>query len=84
MKPKRQDRRARESATFDRALGSRIKERRTELGIEQRALAETIDVSPAVMSRYESGEVALSAATLAAIAAALKCETGALVDGVQG
>lgn len=69
------------------ALGRRLSEVRRSAGYTQRELAELIDCSHQTISRYESGEIQISALTLHIIAQRLGITLddffNALVDGEQ-
>ena len=63
-----------------RDLGRRVAEARTQRGYTQEQLAEAIDIQPVTMSRWETGDRALSITTLANIADALGVGLGDLLD----
>ena len=70
-----------------RALGRRLSDVRRTAGYTQRELAELIDCSHQTISRYESGEIQISALTLHIIAQRLGITLDSffntLVDGRQ-
>lgn len=49
-------------------IGNKIKKRRIELGISQKELAKRTNISPAIMSQHENGDVAISLSKLIEIA----------------
>lgn len=65
---------------YDRRVGNRIRVRREGLNITQSALGALMGGS---ISRYESGEVSCPVFKLAVIAKALKCDTCALLKGIE-
>lgn len=74
------NKRSAEAIAFDQAVGERIKTRRTKLGIPQKSL---VSMTGGSVSRYESGEVSCPIYKLALIAKALKCDTCALLKGIE-
>ncbi|WP_372423738.1 helix-turn-helix domain-containing protein [Salinarimonas chemoclinalis] len=58
---------------IDREIGRRIKQRRTELGLNQQSLAQQIGVSYQQVQKYENGTDRVGASRLYAIANALHC-----------
>lgn len=73
---------AEEAAVFegqdvDRAIGRRVRLRRQQLGVSQKALAAQLGVSFQQVQKYERGTNRVSASTLVRIAAALDCSPGA-------
>lgn len=63
-----------------RAIGQRVADIRKSRGWTQEALSEAVAVEPVTLSRYETGDRALSMSTLAAISAALGVPLGDLLD----
>ena len=62
-------------------IGTRIKARRKELGISAEALAEKVNVSPATIYRYESGDIrSVKLSVLRPIARALGLDLYALLE----
>ena len=61
-------------------IGQRVAQARRDRGWTQEQLAETVGVEPVTMSRWETGDRALSLSTLAAIASALEVPLGDLLD----
>ncbi len=61
-------------------LGSRLKEIRRQAGWTQEALAEAIGVATNTLSRYETGDNALTVSTLAVIATTMKVRLADLLD----
>lgn len=64
-------------------LGSRIANRRKELGISQKELAERINVTPPSLSYVEAGRQRLMVGTLVEIANILGLPPGALIPGSE-
>lgn len=62
----------------DAAVGRRIGERRSALGLSQGALAQRLGVSAQQVQKYESGANRISASRLSDIATALGVSPGAL------
>lgn len=56
---------------IDRSLGARLRDRRTERGLSQEALADQLQVDPEEIDLYESGTKRMSADRLLRIAKAL-------------
>ena len=61
-------------------IGNRIKKRRIELGISQKELAKKTNISPAIMSQHENGDVAISLSKLMEIANVLDTTPNFLLD----
>ena len=61
-------------------IGNRIKKRRKELGISQKELAKKTNISPAIMSQHENGDVAISLSKLIEIANVLDTTPNYLLD----
>lgn len=62
----------------DAAVGRRISERRSAMGLSQTALAQRIGISAQQVQKYEAGSNRISASRLNAIALALGVSPGAL------
>lgn len=60
-------------------LGDRLKEQRVLLKLSQKEVAKAIDVSPSVISNYESGERTPSVECLMALAGLYRCSTDYLL-----
>ncbi|WP_169728758.1 helix-turn-helix domain-containing protein [Salinarimonas rosea] len=58
---------------IDREIGRRIKQRRTDLGLNQQSLAQQIGVSYQQVQKYENGTDRVGASRLFAVANALHC-----------
>lgn len=58
----------------DREIGRRIKQRRTDLGLNQQSLAQQIGVSYQQVQKYENGTDRVGASRLYAISSALHCD----------
>lgn len=65
--------------TPEQAIGARIAAARKRQAITQRELAERLDTSQAVLSRYESGVIRLHGALVAEIAKALQASADELL-----
>ena len=61
-------------------IGNKIKKRRIELGISQKELAKRTNISPAIMSQHENGDVAISLSKLIEIANVLDTTPNYLLD----
>ena len=61
-------------------IGNKIKKRRIELGISQKELAKKTNISPAIMSQHENGDVAISLSKLIEIANVLDTTPNYLLD----
>lgn len=61
-------------------IGNKIKKRRNELGLSQKELAKKINISPAIMSQHENGDVAISISKLIEIANILDLTPNYLLD----
>lgn len=61
-------------------IGNKIKKRRNELGISQKELAKKTNISPAIMSQHENGDVAISLSKLIEIANVLETTPNYLLD----
>ena len=57
------------------SIAERIRERRKELGLNQKELAESSELSQMQISRYESGDTQPTARTIIALARALHTTT---------
>ena len=79
-KPKR----GKSTATIDRHVGARIRERRIMLGLTQQQLAEMIGVTYQQAHKYERGINRVSAGRLYEIAQVLSVPVGYFFDGLQG
>jgi transcriptional regulator with XRE-family HTH domain len=69
---------------IDREIGRRLKMRRTELGLNQQALAQQIGVSYQQVQKYENGTDRIGAARLFAAAIALRCDVGVFFGSSAG
>ena len=69
---------------FDKTIGYRIKERRLELGLSQRELADRLGYkAKSAISMIERGERALNASQILPFAEALDCSIDDLLDGIK-
>jgi ribosome-binding protein aMBF1 (putative translation factor) len=69
---------------IDKHVGMRLRERRLQAGLTQRAVADPIGVSFQVVQRYEAGDVRISASTLYRLARMLGVEPNDFFDGYEG
>ena len=60
-------------------LPQRLHELRTKYGLSQRAVAKQLDISPSVVSAYETGERTPSTEILLALSYLYKCSTDYLL-----
>ena len=63
-----------------RRVGQRVAQVRKERGWTQEQLAENVGIEPVTMSRWETGDRALSISTLSAISGCLEVGLGDLLD----
>ena len=63
-----------------RQVGKRVAQARKERGWTQEQLAENVGIEPVTMSRWETGDRALSISTLSAISGCLEVSLGDLLD----
>lgn len=75
--------RERANPELNRALGERIRERRTARRYTQAGLAERADLTPAHLGGIERGETSPSMNTLAKLAKALNVEMGSFLEGLS-
>lgn len=66
-----------------KGLPEKIREQRSKLGYSQRELARQLDVSPSVVSGYETGERTPSVEVLLSLAGLFRCSTDYLL-GKEG
>lgn len=62
-----------------KGLPERLKELRIKLGYSQRAVAKQLNVSPAIISGYETGERTPSTENLLALSYLFRCSTDYLL-----
>ncbi|MBX0329885.1 helix-turn-helix domain-containing protein [Oscillochloris sp. ZM17-4] len=67
--------------SFDRELGTRLREARLTLGATQGELAQALGVSSVTVARYELGERSLPIAQLPRISRLLRCPITSLLPG---
>ncbi|MCU7976437.1 helix-turn-helix transcriptional regulator [Shewanella sp. SW36] len=67
--------------TYMKTLGQRIREKRKELGITQKALGALVGVSAVAVTQWEKDETAPKGANLFALAKSLKCDLSWLLNG---
>ena len=60
-------------------LPDKLRELRTKMGISQRAVAKHLDVSPSIISSYETGERTPSTENLLALSYLYRCSTDYLL-----
>jgi len=68
------------NAEYDMRLGARVRSLRTSRGVRLKTLALVLGVSRQQVWSYERGRTRMSAATVAAIAAALDVTAGAILE----
>ena len=64
-------------------LSERLKEMRVKLGLSQREVAKILELSPSVVSAYETGERTPSTETLLRLSNLYKCSTDYLLGKVE-
>lgn len=62
-----------------RGLAERLKQLRTESGLSQKELAKLMQVSPSIISSYETGERTPSLENLLSLSEVFKCTTDYLL-----
>ena len=67
----------------ERLAGSRIRQKRLDLGLRQAALAETVGISASYLNLIEHNRRRIGGKLLANIARALEVEPALLTDGVD-
>lgn len=67
-----------------KTVGSRIRKKRSDLGINQKELAERVQISPSAINQYEKGEKLPSTETLVKLAHELKTTTDYLTGSSIG
>lgn len=65
-------------------VGARIRTKRKELKMNQKALADLLGISQPEMSNIEKGKRPLTSARVAEVAGALKCDPTLLSEGEAG
>ena len=65
------------------AIGNRIVDRRKELGLSQREVAERMGVTPPSLANVEAGRQRLLVNTLVDIAGILNLSPGELIEGTE-
>ena len=68
---------------IDKAIGERIRARRTELGLTQEQLAAGLDVSYQQIQKYESGASRIVASRLVALATRLEAPVTYFLGGAE-
>lgn len=71
------------SRRIDQHVGERIRLRRTELGLTQEQLADTLDVSYQQIQKYETGANRISAGRIYEIARKLRVEIGYFFESLE-
>lgn len=66
-----------------RRLGQRVASARADRGFTQEALAEAVGVEPVTVSRWETGDRAMSLSALARVSVALEVPLSTLTDVEQ-
>lgn len=67
--------------TYMKTLGQRIREKRKDLGITQKALGALVGVSAVAVTQWEKDETAPKGANLFTLAKSLKCDLSWLLNG---
>ena len=67
---------------MNNTIGSRIRDRRKELGMSQEELAEKLYTSKQMISAYENDKTEIKVSVLRGLVAVLDTTTSYLVDGV--
>jgi transcriptional regulator with XRE-family HTH domain len=75
--------RAQDTNPVQEAFGQRVRERRSELGLSQMALADRCGMHFTFVSSIERGKRNVSVVTLLRLAEGLGVEPGVLVDGLR-
>lgn len=70
------------SGSVDTALGRRVREQRTRLGMSQEALAERAGLHPTFISLLETGKRSISVRRLIPLATALDTTASSLLKGM--
>lgn len=68
---------------MNNTIGSRIRDKRKELGMSQEELAEKLYTSKQMISSYENDKTEIKVSVLKELAVALDTTTAYLVDGVK-
>lgn len=68
-----------DSPDITRAIGQRIADLRAKRGLKQSDLARLLDISQTSVSKYELGEVRLTASAIIKLSKALKVSTDELL-----
>lgn len=68
---------------MNNTIGSRIRDRRKELGMSQEELAEKLYTSKQMISAYENDKTEIKVSVLKELVEALNTTTSFLVDGVK-
>lgn len=69
--------------TIQRLVGSRIREKRLDLGLRQASVAETVGISPSYLNLIEHNRRRIGGKLLADLARALGVDTSLLADGAD-
>lgn len=62
-----------------KVIGGRVRKKRTELGLNQKTLAERVGISPSAINQYEKGDKVPSTETLVKLAQELEITTDYLL-----
>lgn len=73
---------SRDGKSIDAIIGSRLRTRRTQLGLSQEQLASAIGVSYQQIQRYENGVGRMTVSRLLELARKLEMPVGQLLDGL--
>jgi transcriptional regulator with XRE-family HTH domain len=72
------------TASIDRHVGLRLRQRRIEMGLKQSAVAHTLGIASQQLGKYETGKNRLSAGRLFVAAAALEVPLAYFFEGLGG
>lgn len=66
-----------------KVIGNRIRKKRTDIGLNQKELAERVAISPSAINQYEKGDKVPSTETLVKLAKVLGITTDYLLGGTS-
>ncbi len=71
------------TGAIDRLIGTRIRKARKRLGLTLDTVARGIDITPAMLQHYETGQAPLTVARLVAISKVLGRKTRFFLEGKE-
>ncbi len=71
------------SSKVDHHVGRRVRERRREIGMSQKTLADALGIAYQQIQKYEAGTSRVAASRLWDIAKALEVDIGYFFEGIQ-